>query len=142
MEGGEFTARCTMKSIADQLPPDIARRIHPDRRKNEAAYWAVRDQLLDQYLGQWIGFADGKVIASGSSPVTVFHAAEATGLHPFFICVGREEDPCRIRRAAFPYDAGYPGEALPLLQVEDSWRTRGRAPRGGGPHLICKRAKR
>ena len=89
-----------MKSIADQLPPEIARQIHPDRRKNEAAYWAVRDQLLDQYRGQWIGFADGTVIASGSSPVTVFHAAEATGRHPFFICVGREEQPCRIRRVS------------------------------------------
>jgi hypothetical protein len=96
-----------MKSIADQLPPEIARQIHPDRRKNEAAYWAVRDQLLDQYQGQWIGFADGRVVASGTSPVTVFHAAEATGLHPFFICVGREEEPCRIRRATFPYDASY-----------------------------------
>ena len=63
-----------MKSIADQMPPEIARQIHPDRRKNEAAYWAVRDQLLSQYQGQWIGFADGKVIASGTSPVTVFHA--------------------------------------------------------------------
>ncbi len=107
-----------MKSIADQLPPEIARQIHPDRRKNEEAYWAVRDQLLSQYQGQWIGFADGKVIASGTSPVTVFHAAEATGLHPFFICVGREEEPCRIRRVTSPYDAGYPGEALPLLSVE------------------------
>jgi len=107
-----------MKSIADQLPPEIARQIHPDRRKNEAEYWAVRDQLLDQYRGQWIGFADGKVIASGSSPVAVFHAAEATGLHPFFICVGREEEPCRIRRATFAYDASYPGEALPLVSVE------------------------
>jgi len=56
-----------MKSIADQLPPEIAAQLHPDRRKNEAAYWAVRDQLLHQYQGQWIGFADGKVIASGSS---------------------------------------------------------------------------
>jgi hypothetical protein len=50
--------------------------------------------------------------------VTVFHAAEATGLHPFFICVGREEEPCRIRRATFPYDASYPGEALPTISVE------------------------
>src|SRR5207244_4090474 len=107
-----------MKSIADQLPPEIAIQIHPDRRKNEAAYWAIRDQLLDQYHGQWIGFADGEVIASGSSPVTVFHAAEASGLHPFFICVGREEEPCRIRRATFPYDAAYSGEALPLISVE------------------------
>ncbi len=107
-----------MLSIADQLPPDIARQIHPDRRKNEQGYWAVRDQLVSQYLGQWIGFADGKVIASGSSPVTVFHAAEASGQHPFLICVGKEEQPCRIRRAAFPYDVNYSGEALPLIDVE------------------------
>jgi len=107
-----------MKSIADRLPPEIARQIHPDRRKNETAYWAVRDQLLNQYRDQWIGFADGRVIASGTSPVAVFHAAEATGLRPFFICVGREEEPCRIRRATFPYGAYYPGEALPLIGVE------------------------
>jgi hypothetical protein len=107
-----------MNSIADQLPPEIARQIHPDRRKNEAAYWAVRDQLLDRYRGQWIGFADGIVIASGNSPVAVFHAAEASGRHPFLICVGKEEQPCRIRRVAFPYDATYPGEPLPLIHVE------------------------
>jgi len=98
-----------MKSLADQLPPEIARQLHPDRRKNEAAYWASRDQLLSQYQGQWIGFAAGQVIAAGTVPVTVFHAAETAGLHPFFICVGREEEPCRIRRTAFPYDVGYPG---------------------------------
>jgi hypothetical protein len=107
-----------MKNIADQLPPDIADQIHPDRRKNEAAYWAVRDQLLEKYRGQWIGFADGAVIASGTSPVTVFHEAEASGRHPFFICVGREEEPCRIRRVTSRYDTGYPGEALPVISVE------------------------
>jgi hypothetical protein len=32
-------------------------------------------------------------------------------MHPFFICVGREEEPCRIRRVTFPYDANCPGEA-------------------------------
>jgi hypothetical protein len=101
-----------MNSIADQLPPEIAEQIHPDRRKNEEAYWAVRDRLIEQYRDQWIGFADGKVVASGTSPVTVFHAAEATGLHPFFICVGREEEPCRIRRAAFPCDEVAPCFAL------------------------------
>jgi hypothetical protein len=107
-----------MSRIADQLPPQIAQQIHPDRRKNEADYWAARDQLLKQYQGQWIGFADGQVIASGSSPVTVFHAAEASGRHPFFICVGREDEPCRIRRVTAPYDTSYPGEVLPLIRVE------------------------
>jgi hypothetical protein len=107
-----------MKRIADQLPPDIARQLHPDQIKNESDYWAVRDQLLPQYQDQWIGFADGRVIASGTSPVAVFHAAAAAAQHPFFICVGREEEPCRIRRASFPYDPGYPGEALPLIIAE------------------------
>jgi hypothetical protein len=115
-----------MRSIVDQLPEDIARQIHPDRRKNEAAYWAVRDKLLDQYRGQWIGFADGAVVASGSSPVSVFHAVEASGRHPFFICVGREDEPSRIRRAISSYDAAYPGEALPLISVE--FRQVGGAP--------------
>ena len=107
-----------MKSIVDQLPPEIARQIHPDCRKNEADYWAVRDQLLDKYRGQWIGFADGRVIASGNSPVAVFHAAEATGLRPFLICVGKEEQPCRIRLASFEYDTAYAGEPLPTITVE------------------------
>jgi hypothetical protein len=101
-----------MKSIADQLPPEIARQLHPDLLKNEAEYWAVRDQLLDQYRGQWIGFADGKVVASGTSPVTVLHAAEATGLNPFFICAGREEEPCRIRERFLDVAA---------LQPRDEW---------------------
>jgi hypothetical protein len=41
--------RRLMKSLADGLPAEIARQVHPDWRKNEAAYWAVRDQLLAQY---------------------------------------------------------------------------------------------
>jgi Family of unknown function (DUF5678) len=97
-----------MRSIADQLPPEIARQIHPAWRKNEAEYWAVRDRLLSQYEGQWIGFADGNVIASGTSPVDVLHAAQQSGRHPFVICAGREEEPSRIRRATFAYDAGCP----------------------------------
>lgn len=107
-----------MPSIVDQLPPEIARQIHPNRRKNEERYWAMRDQLLAQYDGQWIGFAEGRVIASGKVPVEVFHEAENSGKHPFFICVGKEDYPCRIRRTVFPYDAKYPGEALPQMTVE------------------------
>ncbi len=68
-----------MKSLADGLPPDIARQVHPDWRKNESAYWAVRDQLMGQHKGQWIGFADGKVVAVGSRPVVVAHAARTRG---------------------------------------------------------------
>jgi hypothetical protein len=95
-----------VKSIADQSPPEIASQIDPAWRKNEADYWAVREQLLSRYKDQWVGFPDGAVIASGASPVAVFHDAEASGLHPFFICVGREDEPSRIRRVALPSDAG------------------------------------
>ena len=97
-----------MKSLADALPPDIARQIDPDWRKNEAAYWLVRDQLLGQYQGQWIGFADGMVLASGTSPVAVFHSAEASGKSPFVVCVGHEEEPTRMPRATFAYDVVNP----------------------------------
>jgi hypothetical protein len=58
------------------------------------------------------------VIASGNSPVAVFHAAEATGRNPFVTCVGREDEPTRIRRLSFAYDASYPTEPLPILALE------------------------
>lgn len=107
-----------MKSLADQLPAALAGQIHPDWRKNEAEYWAMRGHLLARYRGQWVGFADGAVIAFGTSPVAVFHAAEQSGRHPFVTCVGREDEPCHMRRAAFSYDTAYFGEALPVLDAE------------------------
>ena len=107
-----------MKSLIEGLPPEVAQRIHPDWRKNEAEYWAQRDQLLTQHRDQWIGFANGQVIVSGASPVEVFHAAQESGLHPFVTCVGHEHEPYRMRRAVFTYDATYPGEALPVTTVE------------------------
>jgi hypothetical protein len=107
-----------MRSLADNLPREIAEQVHPDWRKNEAEYWRVRHQLLGQYEDQWIGFADGAVIASGKSPVAVFHAAEATGRNPFVTCVGHENEPTRMRRVSFAYDSAYPGELLPVLSLE------------------------
>jgi len=80
-----------MKNMCpDQLPPEIAQQIHPDRRKNEADYWSAREKLLEQYRGQWIGFAQGRVIASGTSPVSVFHAAETTGCTRFLFAWARK----------------------------------------------------
>ncbi len=107
-----------MNSLADQLPPEVAGFVHPAWRSNELGYSAARDRLLGEYAGVWVGFADGVVIASGTSPVAVFHAAEASGRHPFVTCVGREEEPSRIRRTTVAYDASYPGEPLPTLPVE------------------------
>jgi hypothetical protein len=92
-----------MKSLADQLPPDIAKQIHPDWRKNEAGYWAVRDQLLTQYHGQWVGFAGGSVVASGTMPVFVLHTAHQKAQHPYVTCVGREDAPIRMRRPTITF---------------------------------------
>jgi predicted RNase H-like HicB family nuclease len=91
-----------MKSLADGLPVEIARQVHADWHKNEAAYWTVRNQLLDQYQGQWIGFANGAVVASGHRPVMVLHAARQAAEHPYIICVGREDEPYRMRRTDLP----------------------------------------
>ena len=107
-----------MKSLLDGLPPEVAQRIHPDWQRNETAYWAARDTLLAQYRDQWIGFADGRVMVSGASAVEVLHAAQASDLHPFVTCVGREHEPSRMRRAVFTYDTTYPHEALPVIPVE------------------------
>jgi hypothetical protein len=108
-----------MKSLADGLPPDVARQIHPDWRKNEAAYWAIRDQLLGQYGGQWIGFADGAVIAAAPTPLAVFLAVRNSGQHPFVIRVGHENEPWyRVRRETFAYDTSYASEALPVISAE------------------------
>src|SRR5712692_6253277 len=105
-----------MKSLADGLPSEIARQIHPDWRNNEAAYWAVRDQLLGQYQGQWIGFADGAVIVAASTPLEVFLGVQQSRRHPFVVRVGHEDKPWyRIRRTSFSYDTGYPTAALPVL---------------------------
>ena len=124
-----------MNSAFDLLPPDAAAFVPLEWRKNEADYWAVRDQLLVQHKNQWIGFADGKVVASGTSPVAVFHEAEEKADAPFVTCVGHENEPTRMRRTSFPYDKTYPGEPLPILQVE--FRTSSGSPGIIFDHVIA-----
>ena len=82
-----------MKSLADELPPEVAALVHPDLRKNEAVYWAVRNSLLDRYREQWVAFAGGLVIASGVRPSEVLATAHRSGQHPFVVYVGRERQP-------------------------------------------------
>jgi len=108
-----------MKSLANGLPAEIARQVHPDWRTNEQNYWAVRDSLLQQYRDQWIAFADGAVVAAASNPLDVFLAIRRSTQHPFVIRVGHEGEPWyRIRRVSFNYDTGYPGAALPIVSAE------------------------
>jgi hypothetical protein len=107
-----------VESLADKLPPEVAKAIHPAWRANEAEYWKARESLLANFGGQWIAFANGTVLVSGKSPVEVLHAGQATGEHPYVTCVGRELEPTRMRRCTFSYDATYPEEALPIMAVE------------------------
>ena len=147
-----------MKSLADALPPEIARQIHPDWRKNEAAYWSMRDQLLGRYQGQWIAFADGAVIAACKTSLEVLHTPGVVERHPFVTCVGREDQPYRIRRATFTAKrlqaraqgrAAHPGMPRPAGFLPRSGCTtppagspvqplRGRCGRGlGSPRVRC-----
>jgi hypothetical protein len=82
-----------MASLADNLPADIAKKVHPDWRKNEAEYWNSRGQLLSQYHGQWIAFADGSVVAAGATPLQVFVAVQRLATRPFVTRVGHESEP-------------------------------------------------
>src|SRR5579872_4179440 len=95
----QYASRYRMNSLADQLPLEIAQQIHPDWRKNEAAYWVARDRLLSQYQGQWVAFADGAILVAASTPLEVFLAIQKSPQHPFVIRVGHESEPWyRIRR--------------------------------------------
>jgi hypothetical protein len=108
-----------MNSLADNLPADIAKKVHPDWRKNEAGYWVARSQLLGQYQGRWVAFADGSVVADDSTPLGVFLAVQKLATRPFVTRVGHEDEPWyRIRRVAFAYDSGYPSAALPVISAE------------------------
>jgi len=107
-----------MKSLADGLPPDIARQIHPDWRKNEADYWAVREEMLAQYRDQWIAYADGAILVHGTDPIAVYVHAQQSERHPYVTCVGQEDEPWSMRRMSFPYDTTYPRVALPSIPVE------------------------
>src|SRR5262245_24373812 len=99
-----------MQSLLKGLPPGIAEGSHPDCKRNEAEDWTRRADLLTRYRDQWVGFANGRVIVSGSSPVEVLHASQESGLHPFIACVGREHEPNQMRRSSFSYDTSYRNE--------------------------------
>ncbi|MBX9679945.1 MAG: hypothetical protein K2X38_14375 [Gemmataceae bacterium] len=67
---------------------------------------------------QRIAFAAGAVIAACKTSLKMLHTPSVVAQHPFVICVGREDEPYRIRRSPFAYDLTYPGQALPLLGAE------------------------
>jgi hypothetical protein len=90
-----------MRSLADGLPPDVLADIPKEWFDNEREYWKVQPEILADFNGQWIAFADGLVIASGPIPVDVYHAAAASKRHPYMARVGAEYEPTRMRRVTF-----------------------------------------
>lgn len=107
-----------MRSLAAGLPSETAKKFHPAWHKHEQEYWAARAALLAQYNGQWVAFADGGVIASGRSPVEVFQAGHQSGRHPYVACVGREEEPCRMRQASLRQCSQYETEDCRHVALE------------------------
>lgn len=80
-----------MKSLADELPPELLKYVHPDFWANEKRYWEVRDSLLAEYGGRWVAFADGAVVAAGPNWYAVLTATR--GRTAFVTCCGAEDTP-------------------------------------------------
>jgi len=49
-----------VRSLIEGLPAEIAKRVHPDWKKNETEYWVQRDTLLRHY-------ANGLALPKGAS---------------------------------------------------------------------------
>src|SRR5688500_8451735 len=87
-----------MKSFADALPPKSPVKSTPTGGRMRPPIGRLATISLANIMGSGLGLPMGIVIASGSSPVAVFHDAEATGRNPFVTRVGRESEPVRMRR--------------------------------------------
>lgn len=67
----------------------------------KAAYWAMRDTLLQQYRGKWVAIVNGQVAAVGKKAGEVIEKAyRKTGKEMgFAVRVGYEDAIRRIRQA-------------------------------------------
>lgn len=107
-----------MRSLADGLPADVLAELPREWFANERDYWVKHPEIMAQYGGQWVAFADGKVLISGLDSVDVLHRAAATQRHPYVARVGAEYEPCRMRRTTFAYDSSYRGPPMPQVEAE------------------------
>ncbi|MDZ7292381.1 MAG: retroviral-like aspartic protease family protein [candidate division KSB1 bacterium] len=74
-------------------------------KREEQAYWAMRDSLMKDYHGLWVAVVNGKVVASGKNGGRVsYEAYSKTGSKVCFCAqVGFENRVFRIRQAAAGY---------------------------------------
>jgi Family of unknown function (DUF5678) len=110
----------------------MSTREHAVQRKEEArqrferekqAYWAMRDELLKQYLGQWVAVVNGQVVAVGTKMGKVMEEAfHKTKSKVMFVSeVGHEDRVLRIRQIAMgEYDRHYrPAAPIMTTPVSD-----------------------
>ncbi len=93
-----------------------------DVKSEESAYQRARPSLLKNYLGQWVAFYGGKLIARGTNPLDVTMAASRLGVpYSYFTRVGYESSTdFKVRRVEFPYDSSYSPFSIPRANVSVS----------------------
>lgn len=85
--------------------------------REKQAYWAMREELLKQYLGQWVAVVNGQVVAVGNKMGKVMEEAfRKTKSKVMFVSeVGHEDRVLRIRQMAVgKYDRHY-RPAAPMM---------------------------
>jgi hypothetical protein len=110
----------------------MSTREHAEQSKEEAhqrferekqAYWAMREELLKQYLGQWVAVVNGQVVAAGNKMGKVMEEAfRKTSSKVMYVSeVGHEDRVLRIRQIATgKYDRNYrPAAPITTTPVSD-----------------------
>jgi len=54
-------------------------------------YWAMREELLAQYAGQWVAVHKGRVVAVGEDPLAIMEPALAEDGYAYTNKVGDED---------------------------------------------------
>jgi hypothetical protein len=91
---------------AEQIKEEARQRFEREKQ----AYWAMREELLKQYLGQWVAVVNGQVVAAGNKMGKVMEEAfRKTSSKVMYVSeVGHEDRVLRIRQvAAGKYDRNY-----------------------------------
>jgi len=70
------------------LPEEQKKRLHPDFVKNEQQYWRRRDQLLKQYLGRWVAFHQGQIVAVSQDIFNITDQVGKLSCHAYITKVG------------------------------------------------------
>jgi len=89
-----FTAVRFMRSH----PRKVEQGFEQDRRD----YWAMRDELLRKYAGQWVAVHNGQVVAVGDDAVSIMERALSEDGYAYTNRVGEEDKIIvRERRVSF-----------------------------------------